>query len=277
MENQENALNVAEQEQQTPVESQSTETPPEQPAQEAEQAPSEEQNAAENETENEGELKPWMKERIARANRKAERLRQEADMYKMQLQSYGYQTQFQQQQPAQSQNQQPQGIDPSQLNEETVMSLMEKAEMKRRQQLEFQAKQQAHEAFQRKLSEGADKFEDFDDVVRDPSLPMTPVMVEAVLDISDPDTLLYSLAKEKRQRLSEIARLSPAQQIREMGVLVAEHKANTKPKLVSKAPAPPSTQPKSSAGSAVQKAPDEMTAEEYCTYLREKRKSQIRR
>lgn len=274
MENQENALNVAEQEQ-TPVESQATETPPEQPTQEAEAQPGEQTQAAE--PENEGELKPWMKERIARANRKAERLRQEADLYKMQLQAYGYQPQFQQQQPVHPQNQQPQGIDPSNLNEETVLSLMEKAEIKRRQQLEFQAKQQAHEAFQRKLSEGADKFEDFDDVVRDPSLPMTPVMVEAVLDISDPDTLLYSLAKEKRERLSEIARMLPAQQIREMGVLVAEYKQKTKPKLVTKAPSPPSTQPKSNAGSTAQPKPEEMSATEYCEFLKRQRQQKPRR
>lgn len=227
-----------------------------------------EEPATEAETEEDGELKPWMKKRLARERQKADREKQRADILEMQLRS-GYNPQYQQQQQQAIPQNQQQAIDPTQLTEDAVLNLVQKAEAKRQQQQAAFQYEASVRSFYDNLQHGHDKFEDFEDVTQ--AVAFTPFMRDAILDIKDPDTFVYSLAKNNPQRLAEIARLNPTQQIREMGALVEEHKAKTKPKLVSKAPTPPSTQPKSSAGSAAKQNPADMSATEYCEFLRQQK------
>lgn len=69
-----------------------------------------------------------------------------------------------------------------------------------------------------KVSDGSDKYEDFEEVALDPSVPITGEMLEALAECDDPTKVIYHLGKNK-DLAANIAESSPAQQMREIAKL----------------------------------------------------------
>lgn len=75
-----------------------------------------------------------------------------------------------------------------------------------------------HEQYQNlddKLNSTADKYDDFDDVVRNDKVPFTASMRDAALLLDNPGEVLYKLAKDPK-KLKEIGKLHPLDQAKEM-------------------------------------------------------------
>lgn len=91
------------------------------------------------------------------------------------------------------------------------------------------------------FSAGAEKYEDFEEVVRDDSVKITPAMRDAIFELDDLDTqteLAYYLGKNPKEAL-RISRLSPIRQVAAIGELKATLSAKPAPvKRPSAAPAP---------------------------------------
>lgn len=117
------------------------------------------------------------------------------------------------------------------------------------------------EQLRERLSPGLAKYDDFEDVALDASVPITAPMVAAMLDCEIPHDVAYFLGSH-REEATRIAGLSPAAQVREVDKLVA---ALTKPKQPTAAPAP--ITPNASKGS-VTKDPSEMTFKEFVAWRR---------
>lgn len=103
------------------------------------------------------------------------------------------------------------------------------------------AQQQAREARERaeqvhkKLSSAADKYEDFEEVALDPSVPISQHMAEAIAESDMGGDLAYYLGTH-RTEAEKISRMSPVQQVRELVKL--EAKLSEPPVVKSSAPKP---------------------------------------
>jgi hypothetical protein len=75
-----------------------------------------------------------------------------------------------------------------------------------------------YDTLQKHLDNAADKYDDFDDVVRAPDVPFTPTIRDAVLLIENPGEVLYKLGKNKDE-LARIAKLHPLEQVKEINRL----------------------------------------------------------
>lgn len=91
---------------------------------------------------------------------------------------------------------------------------------------------------QKKFALGAEKYNDFEDVVGDPDLPITATMAEVLVESDLGEDLAYYLGKNPKEA-ARIAALSPLGVARELGKL--EAKLPTLKLATSKAPAPVST------------------------------------
>ena len=127
--------------------------------------------------------------------------------------------------------------------------------------------------FQAKLTEGAERYEDFEEIARNPVLPITPGMIEILKDTDYPADIAYYLGKNIKE-CTMISRLSPLQAARTIGRIEAEIKTKIgngrppvppKPKITN---APPPVQPIGSA-EVVTKDPSKMTQAEYEAWRRE--------
>lgn len=84
-----------------------------------------------------------------------------------------------------------------------------------------EAKAHVHKQYQRlndEFDKAADKYEDFDDVVRGDDAPFTPHVRDALLLVDNPAEVAYRLGKD-RSKLSEISKLHPLDQAREVNKL----------------------------------------------------------
>jgi hypothetical protein len=113
-----------------------------------------------------------------------------------------------------------------------------------RQQHETQEQHRLRVNYQTQVELARDKYDDFDDVVNNPDLAVTPDMARAIAESDKAGDLAYALCKNPAEA-QRIAGLSPHAAIRELGRLEAT--LTPPPKSVSKAPAPPSTVDKRSA------------------------------
>lgn len=92
---------------------------------------------------------------------------------------------------------------------------------------ETEAQQRNREAADRaaqvqsKLNAVADKYEDFEEVALDPSVPITQAMAETIADSDMGGDLAYYLGSH-RDEAARISRLSPVQQVREITKLEAK-------------------------------------------------------
>ncbi len=110
-------------------------------------------------------------------------------------------------------------------------------------QQEARARQESEATFSvyaEREAKAKEKYADFDEVVRDPSLPITDAMFRALVLSDEGPELAYYLGNN-RTEAQRIAALPPIAQAREIGKLEAKlaiAPAPPKPASVSKAPAP---------------------------------------
>lgn len=113
---------------------------------------------------------------------------------------------------------------PATPNDEIYQAVVQAFKQKEREQEHAKnAQQVAHvqrqlEHFTNKLDNASDKYEDFDDVVRNSDAPFTPAMRDAaahLLPFDNADEVLYKLGKD-RSKLEKISGLHPVDQAREL-------------------------------------------------------------
>lgn len=114
------------------------------------------------------------------------------------------------------------------------------------------------------FAKGATRFEDFEDVVFDPTVPITHEVADLLADSDDPAALAYYLAKHTTEAVA-IARMSPTAAARRLakieGELVKDEASKPKPKKISNAPPP--IKPLGGGAAAVQKNPEKMSQREF--------------
>jgi hypothetical protein len=126
----------------------------------------------------------------------------------------------------------------------------EAAKQALREERENEAKERRTSSFASRESEFAKTVSDYREVTRNPSLPMTQGMVEAIAESDDGPALAYHLGKNP-EIAEKLATLPPVAAAREIGKIEARlayerEKAKQKP-VVSNAPPPP---PQIAAGDA---------------------------
>lgn len=121
------------------------------------------------------------------------------------------------------------------------------------QERERETKAQREASFKSRVSEFAKTVSDYEEVVTDPSLPISQAMAEVIKESDDGPALAYHLGKNP-EIAARLAQLPPVAAARELGKIEARlayerEKAKEKP-VVSKAPPPP---PQIAAGDATPK------------------------
>lgn len=112
----------------------------------------------------------------------------------------------------------------------------ELAEKKLAERRERESLEQSTAAFWEKADELAERFPDFDSVVRDPDLPLNGPILEFVMDSDIGPELAYHLGKHKGEAL-KLARMSPVKAV--MRLLEIQNEIKSKPKArISAAPEP---------------------------------------
>lgn len=136
-----------------------------------------------------------------------------------------------------------------------------------RQQYEQQRQAQDFEGRKEaKMSEGIEKYDDFVDVViENPTLRITPVMAEAIVESDIGHDVAYYLGTHPDEA-ARIAALSPVAQIREVARLEGKVTAPPEPTK-----APPPITPSGSRAS-VDKDPDKMSTDEWLAWRRKQLK-----
>lgn len=141
---------------------------------------------------------------------------------------------------------------------------VEAAKRELEQERERESRTQRVSSFKSRETEFAKTVEDYDEVVRNPRLPITQAMADVIQESEDGPALAYHLGKNP-EIAEKIAMLPPIAAARELGKIEARlayerEKAKEKP-VVSKAPPPP---PKVDASQpAIDKNPDEMSMDEW--------------
>lgn len=113
---------------------------------------------------------------------------------------------------------------------------------------------------------GAQKYEDFDDVVMDPALPMTQTVVEVLSESDIGADIAYYLAKHPSE-LRQIAGLSPSAAARAIGKIEAKLEAAPPPPK-SSAPAPVTP---AKGGASGEKDPSTMSDAEFAAWRRKQK------
>ena len=127
------------------------------------------------------------------------------------------------------------------------------AEQKAREMLAQReaAKQQAEfvEAYRDREEEARDKYEDFEQVAYNPSLPVTDFMAQAIQASDIGPEVIYFLGSNPKEA-ARISRLPPVLQAKEIGKIEANLASNPPVKKTSTAPAPlaPVTATRSNSG-----------------------------
>lgn len=136
-----------------------------------------------------------------------------------------------------------------------------KSEFQQESEKERSERQQKDRAqsLKEKLAPGTKKYDDFEDVVLNDSLPLQEPMVAAALDSDIGHEILYYLGNNLDEA-SRIAEMNPARQFRAILEIEAKLKAPPKP---SNAPAPINP---NSGNAAVEKDPSKMSDEEWLAW-----------
>ena len=117
---------------------------------------------------------------------------------------------------------------------------------------------------------GSEKYEDFDEVVFDDSVKITPVMRDAIFELDEPETqteVAYYLGKNPKEAL-RISRLSPMRQVAEIGKL--EVKLTSQPAPQKRASAAPA--PISPVGGASTQSDEIQQTEDFESFLKKRNK-----
>lgn len=109
-----------------------------------------------------------------------------------------------------------------------------------RKNSEAQQKTKVQALIDRLDTEGMKKYADFEDVARDPTLPITPVIRDVLAECEAPEDVAYYLGKN-RQTAVQLSRMNPIQAARAVAMIEHEIKAaraNPPEPKITKAPAP---------------------------------------
>lgn len=246
------------------------ETTPEQAVQQPETAPEQKTNVDTTEQANQDDddhrVPKGVQKRIDRLTQEKYRLRAELEFLRSQ------QPQPQQAQPAQQAQQPSQAPKLEQYNsiEEYLDALADhKASQKfdhlakEREAKESQTRQQKevaklHEGYTKQTEQARQAYEDFDDVVQDPDLPISQAMAEAIMRSSNGADVAYYLGKNPDQA-ARIASLDPFSAAVEIGRIAA---TVVRPQPRKTSNAPPPIQPVGARATPVTD-PDKMSTDEW--------------
>lgn len=246
------------------------ETTPEQAVQQPETAPEQQTNVDTTEQANQDDedhrVPKGVQKRIDRLTQEKYRLRAELEFLRSQ------QPQPQQAQSAQQAQQPSQAPKLEQYNsiEEYLDALADhKASQKfdhlakEREAKESQTRQQKevaklHEGYTKQTEQARQAYEDFDDVVQDPDLPISQAMAEAIMRSSNGADVAYYLGKNPDQA-ARIASLDPFSAAVEIGRIAA---TVVRPQPRKTSNAPPPIQPVGARATPVTD-PDKMSADEW--------------
>lgn len=135
--------------------------------------------------------------------------------------------------------------------EHAIAAKAEEIAEKRLAERQSQAKQQEAEAgFWEKADEVAERFPDFDAVVRDPSLPLNGAVLEFVMGSDVGPELAYHLGKHKSEAI-KLSQMSPVKAVLRLVEIQAEIKGKPKARISS---APEPMQPVGNRGRAISSA-----------------------
>jgi hypothetical protein len=151
------------------------------------------------------------------------------EMRMMQEQLYNLQNQMapkpEEHQPTESYTGQPQGANVNdQISMAVAAALRAKDEHEHQQAAQkAEQEQKAHmmkqyQSLDESFDKAAEKYEDFDDVVRHPDAPFTPTMRDYALTLDNAADVLYKLGKNPEE-LKRISKLPAIQQAKEMSKL----------------------------------------------------------
>jgi hypothetical protein len=122
------------------------------------------------------------------------------------------------------------------------------------------------------FSKGQEKYDDFDEVARSSSVPITPFMAEAMVEAGDVGTDMAYFLGQNPKEASRISSLPPLAQIRELGKLEAKLTAPAPP-LKTKSTAPPPIAPVVQSGEAHLPGLDELPLDDFM----KRRNAEVRR
>jgi hypothetical protein len=165
------------------------------------------------------ELPAYAKERLGRQEKRHKRELREQQMQHMQLmqQMQSQQSGFANAGQPQSGSQDQDGGMDDQIQRAVHAALRAKDDQEN-QRKEAEKAAHVHKQYQNlqdHLDNTADKYDDFDEVVRGNDAPFTPAMRDASLLLDNAGEVLYKLGKD-RNKLAEIAKLHPLDQAKEM-------------------------------------------------------------
>jgi hypothetical protein len=129
-----------------------------------------------------------------------------------------------------------------------------------------QAQQQVEQAYSDRIAKTAEKYDDFDEIARNPDVKVSGVMAEAIVYSDNGPEMQYYLGKNPAEA-ERIMKLPPTIQLMELGKIEAKlagtpaPAAPTPPKI-STAP-PPITPLKTGDSAPASKAPEDMSMDEY--------------
>lgn len=93
-------------------------------------------------------------------------------------------------------------------------------------------------SFNDKIQDLKDQFDDYEDVVDQANSYLTPIMVETMIASPGSVEVFYNTLKSNPEKLVEISKLRPAEQMKAMNFLEFQAQNQVKQKLVSNAPRP---------------------------------------
>lgn len=186
-------------------------------------------------------LEPWMKARLEREQTKTQKEREEKQKleHEIMMMRLNQQNQFQNVQ-SNTQSEVP-SDDPLEIIKKVVKDTIIESEREHTERFSREEERRKAADFKQKLMQGRAKYDDFDEVVLNPSAPVSPEVAMFMQAIPNADDFAYNLIKHNSDKLQEINKMHPALRIVEANKLYQDFMAKKHRKTVSNAPIPPST------------------------------------
>jgi hypothetical protein len=134
----------------------------------------------------------------------------------------------------------PPGVNEEEKIQRAVRLALGMREHEERQAKEVQSQAHVQKQYQRlndEFDRASDRYEDFDDVVREGDAPFTDAVRDALLFVENPAEVAYRLGKN-RSELERISKLHPLDQVREVNKLSFSLMGNNAGKAASTRPSP---------------------------------------
>lgn len=144
------------------------------------------------------------------------------------------------------------------IAEEKVKTTLTEREQRQRAEAEQAAQRRIYDSWQKKVEQATAEMPDFEEVLSNADLPMTPVMQSAIMESDIGPRLAFHLATHPDEAV-QIAQLSPHKAILALGRLEEKLTAAPVKKPTSTPPPVPTTSPRG----ALKKDPGQMSDAEY--------------